>query len=129
MSNDLISIDDFSRILTEKCQEYTEDVKKEVEKGFREIGSQAKSEVKEASPSDTGAYKKGWIVSITKDGKGTIDVIVHNKKYRITHLLENGHLIKNGTGRVYEKTVPPIPHIADVQKHAEEMAEELLKNL
>lgn len=127
MSDNLIDIDDFSRILTEKCQEYTEDIKKEVEKGFRKIGNQAKKEVIESSPSDTGAYKKGWIMYVIKDG-GTINVTIHNKKYHITHLLENGHLIKNGTGRVYGK-VSPYPHIKKVQEHANEMSEELLKDL
>ena len=44
----------------------------------------------------TGKYNKGWKVN-TKKGRGIINCTVWNSTdWRLTHLLENGHLKRNG---------------------------------
>ena len=61
------------------------------------------------SPKRKGGYAKGWAVK--KEGKLTR--VVYNKThYQLTHLLENGHVIKNQYGeygRVNgEKHIKPV---------------------
>lgn len=76
--------------------------------------------LKNTSPKKTGDYAKGWKVS-KKKIKGSTTIVVHNATdYQLTHLLENGHLIKNAKGE-YGRT-RPIKHIAPA---AERAADEL----
>jgi len=46
-------------------------------------------------------------------------VVYNDTHYRLTHLLENGHVIRNGTGRTYGRT-GKYPHIDTVQDWAVE---------
>ncbi|MCM1089090.1 MAG: hypothetical protein NC419_13120 [Muribaculaceae bacterium] len=59
-------------------------------------------------------YRKEWHVS--------------GGEHRLTHLLENGHVIRDGTGRVVAKS-PPIKHIKHGRQIAEQVLEERLKGL
>ena len=58
-----------------------------------------------------------------------MDVIVHNRTdYQLTHLLENGHVIRNKKGE-YGRT-RPIKHIAPVAEWAEnELPNEIERGL
>ena len=60
------------------------------------------------SPELTGDYQKGWTVKKVKDS-----YIVHNKdEYQLTHLLEHGHIKRDG-GR----TTPSV-HIRPAEAYA-----------
>lgn len=68
--------------------------------------------IKERSPVDKrrtkrrGKYKKSWRVKKTKDTFSVYEKTIGSpKEYRLTHLLENGHTLRNG------KTVKGQPHI------------------
>lgn len=67
-------------------------------------GRRAVKLLKQKSAMRTGAYRKGWKASTKTDETGT-ECTVHNQLYQLTHLLENGHVIKNQTGETYG-TVP-----------------------
>lgn len=132
MSN-IISPDDLAGVLAEYCREYTEEITEKVEEGIENIGIEAAREVKELSPvsdgSDKsvpkGAYRRSWTCKIEKErGKLTATVYVKGKHYRLTHLLENGHLNRDGTTRSRE-----FPHISIANEHAQKKVEKLLKEL
>ena len=107
----------------------------EVDKAVVEAGRAALDYLLENSPVDTsksaklhisggklkgssGLYRKGWRMK-TYTENGVKAVKVYNETcYQLTHLLEFGHLAKNG------KFVQPVPHI----KQAEELAERVLED-
>ena len=56
-------------------------------------------ELKTTSAKRSGEYAKSWAVKTEKGFGNSKTYIVHNKKhYRLTHLLENGHIIRNQYG-------------------------------
>lgn len=107
----------------------------EVDKAVTEAGRAALDYLLNNSPVDTsksaklhisggklkgssGLYRKGWRMK-TYTENGVKAVKVYNETcYQLTHLLEFGHLAKNG------KFVKPVPHI----KQAEELAESVLED-
>lgn len=86
-----------------------------MEKTKTDLSKQAVGELKTTSPRSnskrTGTYAKGW----TKKKRGKV-IIVHNKEYQLTHLLEHGHAKVNG-GRVEGQE-----HIKPVEKHLQDGA-------
>lgn len=131
--SDIITPEELAQTLADYCQGYTDEIKEKVGEGIQEIGEEAQQEVKELSlvyageniGTPKGAYKRNWTHRIDKE-RGTITVTVHvkGKHYRLTHLLENGHLNRDGTSRSRA-----IPHISIANKHAQEKAEKLIKEL
>lgn len=68
----------------------------------------------------SGAYSKGWKQEEVKAGRLATKRVVHNEEhYRLTHLLEKGHVSKNGTHRTFGR-VKAYPHIAPVNEWANE---------
>lgn len=66
----------------------------------------------------SGDYSASWTYEEVPTGRLTTKTVVHNgEHYRLTHLLENGHVSRNGTGRTFGK-VPAYPHIAPVNDWA-----------
>lgn len=108
---------DVSKELAEILEEYHGELDDAIETVFSDVARETKAMLKSTSPrSNSGGkhYANGWTVDINKRAKTTT---VYNKtKPGLTHLLENGHAVKNqfGTwGRVDGR-----PHI----KPAEEWA-------
>ncbi len=139
MSDDLISVEDFSRILAQKCQEYTEEVRQEVEEGMQKICKETLTEVKSLSPVykgkskklKKGAYQRSWTYQIDRS-RGEIRIIVYNRKYHLVHLLEKGHLTRKGTGRIDGKGkehTEAIVHVETAEAHAKEKVDALLEDL
>jgi len=69
----------------------------------------------------SGAYSKGW----TYAKRGYNKYVVYNKShYRLTHLLEKGHVIKKKGIVVGEAQA--FPHIANVESYVEDAIEQYL---
>ena len=99
--------------MNELLNEINESVKASVKKNIDRTSKESVQKLKNTSPKKTGSYAKGWIVKKIND----MDSIVYNKTdYRLTHLLENGHVIKNKKG-TYGRT-HGIKHIAPVEEWA-----------
>ena len=94
-------------------QAYSKEVEDAYEKGAQLTAKESAQKLKASSPKKSGEYASGWAVK-KMDSK---TYVVHNKTAPgLTHLLENGHVIKNkkGTyGRVSGKK-----HIKPVEEWA-----------
>lgn len=88
-----------------------------------EMAKEAVKELKRTSPKKTGEYAKSWKYKKMSDGR----VVIYNKKYFLTHLLEHGHAITKGK-RAGER-VEGRPHIEPVQKMISEKFPERVKIL
>ena len=99
------------KILNEYGDQATDIVKEETKAVLKD----ATKEIKSTSPKRTGEYARSWKSQITDTRNGFKAVVYSsNSEYRLTHLLEFGHLSRNG------KRVKAIPHIEPVNNKAQE---------
>lgn len=105
--------------------QYGEKVDRVVEDAVDKTAKDTARELRNTSPKRYGDYARSW--TSKKDGKK--GRIVHNRDhYQLTHLLENGHVIRNGVG-TYGRT-RPIKHIEPAeQKGIEEFEDRIRRGL
>lgn len=104
--------------------DYTADAIEEADKAIKSTADDAADKLQNESPKGkTGDYAKGWAVKQLEKGRRsgifskTGVYIDYNKTdWHLTHLLENGHIIRNAKG-TYGRTRPN-PHIAPVEDWA-----------
>ena len=101
--------------------DYSQEVRRVTADSQDKIAKEAVRKLKNTSPKGTPhrrRYAEGWRIKRIKTSTGIPDIIVHNKtNYQLTHLLENGHVIRNGKG-TYGRT-NGIKHIAPVEEWAQ----------
>lgn len=118
--------DAVAKILEETTIEIQERVNEEAEG----IAKDVCDNLKRHSPKDTGKYAKSWTVDERETKKLFTSykhyVVKNDKRYRLTHLLEHGHLNRDGS------RTPAKEHIATVERAAirefERRVEEICKN-
>ena len=99
--------------MKELLDEINKDVQESADKNINLISKESVQKLKNTSPVKSGSYARGWAVK--RDG--AMNAIVHNRTdYQLTHLLENGHVIRNKKG-TYGRA-PGIKHIAPVEQWA-----------
>lgn len=101
--------------------QYDNDVQDVVDKAAKKVAMEGAKTLRSSSPRESGEYAQGWHSRKTPYGYR-----IHNtKKPMLTHLLENGHLIRNKWG-TYGRT-RPIKHIKPVEEWAKSEFEERVK--
>lgn len=99
--------------MKELLDELNEDVRKSVKSNIAVVSNEAVQRLRNTSPRKTGSYAKGWGAK----RMGEMDVVIHNRTdYQLTHLLENGHVIRNKKG-TYGRA-PAHKHIKPVEEWA-----------
>ena len=100
--------------LAEILEDYSQTVKEVKDKVFKQTAREAVQKLKDTSPRDHGDYARSWSYKTERDGS----CVVYSKAphYRLTHLLENGHVIRNKKG-TYGRT-NGIKHIKPVEEWA-----------
>lgn len=103
-------------------ESYSADVKETTYRCAKEAANETRDRLRNGSetPRKSGEYARSWRVK-----KGKDSYTVHSSKPGLTHLLEFGHVTRNGTGRTYGNT-PAHPHIKDAEKFGTERFTELV---
>lgn len=107
---------DISKDLSNILEDFSENV---VEKTNEVIAKVAKDSVQKLKTAGnfnnrTGKYRKGWKSTPVNGKFGVISQVIHNpKEYRLTHLLEYGHINRDGS------RTKAYPHIKAIEDEAE----------
>lgn len=124
MTNENVTYENMTAVLNQHLQDYAKEVQKEYGECGREITEMAVERLKATSPKGNRKSKKyadTWTYKTESGILGSpIYIIYNDKNYGLTHLLEYGHVVANGTGRIAGKEAGARPHIAKVEKWVKE---------
>ena len=105
--------------LTIIFSEYTKEVNEISNDVMKKAARDVAKTLKSTSPKDEGDYARNWSMKTEKLAAGSSAFLVYNKDYGWkTHLLENGHVIKNKKGDFGR--APAHPHIGPARDKAEQ---------
>ena len=109
-----VSVDRLASAIEEEFERYRGLTADCVKKAVRDAGKTVTKKINDTAPEKTGQYAKSWKSKVTAEDSQSISVTVYSPtRYMLAHLLEHGHVKRNG-GRVRA-----IPHIAPAQEEAE----------
>ena len=126
MTNTRKPVDKLNQAIRRILAEYAEDVNHDVEAVAVRMGQRGAAALREKSAQTfpvnknrriSGKYAKGWTSSKEGSRLGTV-VTIYNKVPGLPHLLEYGHVSRNGTGRTFGR-VPGHEHIQPVAEELE----------
>lgn len=117
----IVGILNLDKAMKDILNEYGDEVYEVLGKAVDEVSDEAVKKLQAGgSFGGTGAYKKDWVADDIPTGRLSKAKVIHNEDhYRLAHLLEKGHVIRNGTGRTYG-TVQAFPHIKPVEEWAKD---------
>lgn len=108
--------------MREILDEFSDKVNDVLEESADKVAEESVNKLHNTSPRKSGAYAGGWTVK----KESAKEVIVHNSDhYQLTHLLENGHVIRNKKG-TYGRA-PAHKHIKPVETWANNEFQRLIK--
>lgn len=96
--------------VAEILNSYATEVRKEVETSCQEVATECAQQLRENSPTRTGKYAKGWEAKEVSGGqvRQSTWVVWNRKHYRLTHLLERGHALRNGGRTEAQEHIKPV---------------------
>lgn len=105
-----VTVDNLSEAINKILEEYGEEVNQNLEQITTQVAKTGVQALRSASSIfGSGKYKSGWTVDFERWRGGYIKAHIWNSKVPgLPHLLENGHLLRNGRrspGRVHIQPV------------------------
>lgn len=109
------------KVMKEIFAEYGDEVFKVLGTAVDQVSEEAVRKLQAGgSFGGTGAYRRDWTSTVEPVGRLKTKRIIHNADhYRLAHLLEKGHVSRNGTGRTFG-SVKAYPHIKPVETWAQQ---------
>ncbi|MBE7044779.1 MAG: HK97 gp10 family phage protein [Ruminococcaceae bacterium] len=115
-----IGIDELSEAIMKEMEAYTQEVESVTGEKLDEISKQLVFSLRNNPniPVRTGKYKKSFYFKTVAKGRGYHRNVIANRRYYMTHLLEDGHAIHGGTSRTNKH-----PHWSEAEKLAKKLLE------
>lgn len=124
-----VTIDDLAATIQDVLDEYGKDVAARTEEAVKKVakaGAQAVSTSASEKLGGSGTYAGGWTSRVETDRLKVTGVIYNKDRPGLAHLLEKGHVTRNGTGRTIKPT-PAHVHIAPIEEKIAEDFEKAVK--
>ena len=103
--------------------DYSKDIYRGIKEASIEVADKGAKTLRQTSPKKTGKYRRGWRVKTYEGAYDTMSVIYNATNWQLTHLLENGHITRNGRTKT-----KPIVHIYPVEQECiKEFEEDTIK--
>ena len=113
---------DFADAVQKYLKEYGDYTVEALTAVIPQIAKESAQKLKETSPRNTGEYAKNWKYKTEKGRLKVVSTVFNDKTYRLTHLLEKSHLMRNGRRSDASKT----RHIQPVEEWATDETENRL---
>lgn len=115
----MVDLGDLGNVISETIHEYTQEVKEAIDDSVSQTAKEVRDMVKEKAPVQKGKYKNSIAIKREKEILGNKQRIVYAKAphYRLTHLLEKGHVVRNQYG-TYGRT-RAFPHWTPAEEYAD----------
>ena len=118
------TIDSLAAEITKGLKEYSKLTEESLKGAVVEVSNEVRDKIKEGSPKKSGDYEKSWKVTKERETAHSIQTVVHSKnRYKLAHLLEFGHIKRNG-GRT-----KAYPHLRPAELNAIQKFTERIKNI
>lgn len=121
-----VKANEFSVVIQDILDDYSDDVMDASAEAVEETAKEARKKLRQSSTSvyGSGKYSRGWQYKL-KRGRLSNSATVYNggRHGSLTHLLENGHVMRNG-----KRWNPPKRHIQPVNDEMQKEFEEKVKS-
>lgn len=136
-----MKVDQLSAEIEKQLKAYHADVTEVMNETTKKVAKKTVKKLKETSPKGKQArtktkrgkkrrpYHETWKSSEEYNPMGNSAVVYNDQNYRLTHLLENGHVVIAPDGVAHDRTAPK-PHIKPAEEAAiEEYLKETVKGI
>lgn len=122
-----VTVNQLANLIAKELEEYSEEIEEVIRQTIEDVAAEALDSLKHdpiiKGLDGTGEYAKSFYIKdqykVRGKNKGFYKLVIHNKKYRIAHLLEYGHAkVKGGRTRAF-------PHWANAQKIADTLEDRI----
>jgi hypothetical protein len=114
---------DFDDALEDVLDNYATDLREAINADTEAAAQRLRKAIQADAPVKTGKQKKSWRIAREYLGGVDLKTVVHSTDYRKVHLLENGHVTRNGVTRT--KAANYVSTNADriIKEYEEQVAE------
>ena len=109
----LTSPEQLSDAIKEILDDYSDELEKNIGEVMGKVAQKGVQMLKSTSPKSKtsphkGMYARGWKVSVENHRNLTHEAVIYNVHAGIPHLLENGHLTRNGKRTRAQTHIAPV---------------------